>query len=103
VDGDGTIPARRRAEAQLQKSPFETLEQKIKVRRHEFAQSLQAKGKVSVYLDPPTPVRDVVGVDGPSRGPASAAVTIVEYEDFQCPFCKSSQRTLDQVLLRYKD
>jgi len=79
------------------------LAQKIKVRRHEFAQTLQSNAKVSVYLDQPTPVRAAVGVDGPSRGPTNAAVTIVEFEDFQCPFCKSSQRTLDQVLLRYKD
>ncbi len=79
------------------------LEQKIKVRRHEFAQTLQANAKVSVYLDQPTPVRAVVGVDGPSRGPAGAAVTIVEFEDFQCPFCKRAQETVEQVLARYKD
>src|SRR5580765_1066874 len=64
------------------------LEQKVRARRHEFAQRLQANAKVSVYLDQPTPVRAVVGVTGPSRGPASAAVTIVEFEDFQRPFCK---------------
>jgi len=79
------------------------LEQKIKVRRHEFAQALQANATVSVYLDAPTPVRAVVGVDGPSRGPAGAAVTIVEFEDFQCPFCKRAQDTMEQVLARYKD
>jgi protein-disulfide isomerase len=79
------------------------LEQKIKVRRHEFAQTLQANAKVSVYLDPPTPVRAVIGVGGPSRGSAGAAVTIVEFEDFQCPFCKRAQDTVEQVLARYKD
>ncbi len=79
------------------------LEQKLKARRHEFARSLEAKAKVSVYLEPPAPVRAVVGVDGPSRGAADAPVTIVEFEDFQCPVCRSSQRTLDQLLLRYKD
>jgi protein-disulfide isomerase len=79
------------------------LEQKVKARRHEFAQSLQAKAKVSVYLESPTPVRAAVGVDGPSRGPSNAAVTIVEFEDFQCPFCKRAQDTMEQVLARYKD
>lgn len=79
------------------------LERKIKTRRHEFASTLQAKAKVSVYLVSPAPVRAVVGVDGPSRGAAGAPVTIIEFEDFQCPYCKTSQRTLDQVLLRYKD
>ena len=79
------------------------VEQKSKARRHEFAQTLQAKAKVSVYLDSPTPVRVTVSTDGPSRGAASAPVTIVEFEDFECPYCRSSQHTLDQVLLRYKD
>ena len=79
------------------------LEQKIKVRRHEFAQALQANAKVYVYLDSSAPVRAVVGVDGPSRGPASAAITIVEFEDFQCPFCKRAQDIMEQVLARYKD
>src|SRR6185369_14768343 len=71
------------------------LEQKVRARRHEFAQRLQANAKVSVYLDQPTPVRAVVGVTGPSRGPASAAVTIVEFEDFQCPFCKRAHDTME--------
>src|SRR5262245_48060883 len=79
------------------------LEQKVKARRHEFAQTLQATVKVRVYLDSPSPVRAVVGVDGPSRGPASAAVTIVEFEDFQCPFWKRAQDTIEQFLARYKD
>jgi protein-disulfide isomerase len=39
----------------------------------------------------------------PSRGPANAAVTIVEFEDFQCPYCKSVQPTLKQILSHYGD
>ncbi len=78
-------------------------DQKIAVRRGEFVKSLQAQAKVSIYLDPPAPFRSDVGAEGPSRGAADAPVTIVEFEDFQCPFCKKAQGTLEQVLLRYKD
>ena len=78
-------------------------EQRIATRRHEFAQSLQANAKVAVYLDPPAPFRAHVGVIGPSRGAPEAAVTIVEFEDFQCPFCKKAQDTVQEVLARYKD
>lgn len=78
-------------------------DQKIAVRRGEFVKSLQAQAKVSIYLDPPAPFRSDVGPEGPSRGAADAPVTIVEFEDFQCPFCKKAQGTLEQVLLRYKD
>jgi protein-disulfide isomerase len=78
-------------------------EQKIATRRHEFARSLQAKAKVTIYLEPPVPFRAHVGVDGPSRGSPDALVTIVEFEDFQCPFCKKAQETVQNVLAHYKD
>lgn len=78
-------------------------EQKVAARRHDFARSLQAKAKVSIYLDPPRPFRAHVSVDGPSRGASEAPVTIVEFEDFQCPFCKKAQQIVQRVLARYKD
>ena len=34
---------------------------------------------------------------GPSRGPESAAVTIVEFSDLQCPHCKDTQPTLEKL------
>jgi len=37
----------------------------------------------------------------PSRGPASAPVTIVEIGDFRCPFCKRAAATLTDVRARY--
>lgn len=78
-------------------------DQHVMNRRHEFARSLRANARVNVYLEPPDPFRAAVGVDGPSRGPANAPVTIVEFEDFQCPFCKKAQETVQQLLIRYKD
>lgn len=37
-------------------------------------------------------------VTGPTRGPADAKVTIVEFGDLQCPACKAAQPTIDKLL-----
>ncbi len=39
----------------------------------------------------------------PIRGLATAPVTIVEFSDFQCPFCKRVEETLKQVQIKYGD
>lgn len=38
---------------------------------------------------------------GASRGPAAASVTIVEYTDFQCPYCRSAASVVEEILARY--
>ncbi|HVI23305.1 MAG TPA: thioredoxin domain-containing protein [Myxococcales bacterium] len=48
-------------------------------------------------------VRNVEPGDGPSVGPKHAKVTIVEWSDFQCPFCGRVDPTVRQILSTYKD
>jgi protein-disulfide isomerase len=43
------------------------------------------------------------GAHGPSRGPANAAVTIVEFSDLQCPACKTAQPTIERLLAEVPD
>jgi protein-disulfide isomerase len=38
------------------------------------------------------------GLNGPAKGPAKAAVTIVEFSDMQCPHCAKAAPTIDQLL-----
>jgi protein-disulfide isomerase len=42
------------------------------------------------------------GAGVPSFGPEGAKVTIVEFSDFQCPFCSRVQGTLEQVMRIYE-
>jgi predicted DsbA family dithiol-disulfide isomerase len=42
-----------------------------------------------------------VALDGPSRGPASAPVTMVEYVDYESPHCADAQATVERLLSEY--
>lgn len=75
---------------------------KVAERRNAFFKDLLAKGQLRVMLDPPR--ADVsIPADQPAMGPMNAPVTLVEFSDFQCPFCKRAQPTVDQVLKEYGD
>jgi protein-disulfide isomerase len=76
--------------------------QKLATKREEFLKSLRAQAKVVVNLKPPPVLRVEVSVDGaPFKGPAKAPVTIVEFSDFHCPFCRRVIPTLAQLEAKY--
>src|ERR1700758_248351 len=39
----------------------------------------------------------------PQRGGDNAAVTIVEYSDYQCPYCRQEESRLREVMKKYGD
>jgi protein-disulfide isomerase len=58
--------------------------------------------EVRVLFDAPRHTVEVTA-DDPSIGSASAPVTLVEFSDFQCPFCQRVAPTLKQVKQTYGD
>lgn len=46
------------------------------------------------------PVKIHIG-DAPSRGPANAPITLVEFSDFECPYCSVAAPQLEEVLKSY--
>jgi len=51
----------------------------------------------------PQKIYDIKVGDSPIRGSKDAKVTIVEWADFQCPFCVRVNQTLDKVAKEYGD
>jgi len=67
--------------------------------REKYADSLRDKAEVSILLQ-----TSMVQVDyDPARvkGDPQAPVTIVEFSDFQCPFCKQTEPVLNSLLDKY--
>jgi len=74
---------------------------KIAQARQDYAAKLRDQAKVSVLMTPP---RTQVGFDPARvRGNPKAKVMIVEFSDFQCPYCGQVQRTLKNVLAKHQD
>src|SRR5260370_17477875 len=49
------------------------------------------------------PLDSALSEGHPQRGGDNAAVTIVEYSDFQCPYCRQEEGRLRQVMKKYGD
>jgi protein-disulfide isomerase len=61
------------------------------------------KTPVEVYLKKPQrPVKDINVGSSPFMGKADAKVTVVEFSDFQCPYCSKGAEIMDQIKKKYK-
>src|SRR6185437_4409293 len=68
--------------------------------RSSYIQELRGQAKISFLVPPP---RASISVDGaPVRGPQGAPVTIVEFADYECPYCQQIQPVVDKLLSDYK-
>lgn len=67
-----------------------------------LAEKLRAGTKVQILLpEPQPPVINVSMRNGPSRGDANAAVTIIEFTDFQCSACGAMYPVMEDFLKSY--
>ncbi len=60
------------------------------------------KTPVEIYIQKPTlPTFEVNVGDAPFKGASDAKVTIVEFSDFQCPFCSKGAQVLSALEKKY--
>ncbi|HEY6327963.1 MAG TPA: thioredoxin domain-containing protein, partial [Blastocatellia bacterium] len=69
-----------------------------------FAYSLRKTSEVQVFLkSPESPVFSIATDDRPAKGKADAAVTVIEFTDFQCPNCAATEPVLEALAAEYGD
>jgi predicted DsbA family dithiol-disulfide isomerase len=76
-------------------------EQKTRDATVALEQRLQSERGVTVHFEPFRARHDNEG--SPALGPANAPVTLVEYSDFECPFCARFATTLKQLHQEFGD
>jgi protein-disulfide isomerase len=64
----------------------------------QYIEALRASASIQVHLDAP---RIEVAAMGPSLGPGDAPVTLIEFSDYRCGFCKRAQPVVEALLERY--
>jgi protein-disulfide isomerase len=96
-------------EKRLTKQEKDSVPQIIKMQRvyearQKYVADLRSKANVKFLLTKPEePKVDVNVGSGTPMGPASAKVTIVEFSDFQCPFCSRGRQRVDEIKAKYGD
>ncbi len=78
-------------------------QQKAQASAQAYYDKLKADAKVEILLPPYRAPRQQVEAKGPSRGPATAPITIVEFSDFECPYCSRAEETVSEVMRVYGD
>jgi protein-disulfide isomerase len=83
------------------KAPIRTLliQQRSAIAYQSFVEQLKTKTPVRITLEPPR--QKIATSDSPAQGPANAPIELVEFSDFQCPFCYRAHPTVKQVLNTY--
>jgi protein-disulfide isomerase len=77
------------------------LQERAMAAREEYLDALRARTRVTVTLEPPRV--EVAAAGRPARGDERAPIELIEFSDFECPFCLRAFETVRKVLDAYGD
>ena len=67
----------------------------------EYYEGLKKDMGIEMLLPPYEPPKVQVAATGPAKGPENAPITIVEFSDYECPYCVRAEGTVKDVLAAY--
>jgi len=76
------------------------LEKYFQKKQQDSAKQQEEQAKAELEEQFKNPVKIDPG-KSPAKGPTNAKVTIIEFSDFQCPYCKRGRDTMDEVAKAY--
>jgi len=69
-----------------------------------YASELRRAAQIKLLLKAPEPPTYAITTDDqPAKGSQSAAVTVVEFTDYQCPACAQAQPVVERLMREYGD
>jgi protein-disulfide isomerase len=76
-------------------------QERMAAARDAYLDKLKAKTPVRIMLEPPR--ASVKAGSSPAKGPANAPIELIEFADFECPYCLAAAPTVKRVLDTYGD
>jgi protein-disulfide isomerase len=100
------IPALKTAGSfdQIKDRLIAALRQRDAQQQHEqLLARLRKESDTKILLEPPRIAVNLSAASHPTLGPKNAPITMIEFADFQCPFCKRSEDAVKAVHDKYGD
>jgi len=76
-------------------------QERTQAARDTYLATLKAKTPVRILIDPPR--QTVSAGKSPAKGGANAQIEVIEFADFECPYCLAAAPTVKKVMETYGD
>lgn len=88
----------------IQKNPekfMDTVQQAAQIAQRKSQEDAEKEERERVENEMKNPLTPELAADRAYKGPANAPITMVEYSDFQCPFCERGFKVVQQIMKAY--